>query len=56
MVGVPVMPLGGNPCWYFHEFFTEPASKLSDNTDATPEMLQVAIEFVDELIQLGSIE
>ena len=37
-------------------FVTEPAAKLSDNAHATPEMLQVAIEFVDELIHLGSIE
>jgi hypothetical protein len=37
-------------------FLKEPEHRLSENAEYTPEMLQAAIEFINELIQLGSVE
>jgi hypothetical protein len=37
-------------------FLKEPEHRLSENAEYTPEMLQAAIEFINQLIQLGSVE
>ena len=37
-------------------FLTEPAAHLSENGAMTKEQLEIAIEFVDELLALGVLE